>query len=569
MEILERRTESTPYDQLWMEKYAKLEAFRQAFGHCNVTKTFEAKKLYSWVKNQRSFQRAGKLRKDRVQLLNDLGFIWRQETTATPSLPWIDRYNKLVEFKQKHGHFSIPLAEDSTMNHWVNQQRAQFRLGKLRKDRVELLDKIGFAWMVLAKQNNGAPPAGSSGSVSSKKSTASTDHTVTGELAAGTTAGGTLSKAVKPPKVRVNEPPKIDQTFAFGTRIEKIFDVDGVSDIFGGIVTAFELFQEKDGRKSWGYLIHYDDGDEEHMLEADVTKYLVVVKSVKRAAKSQTKPKSYKRMKQVDVSVTNTNTSVAVEKTTTDYIASQANTKISEKPECTVQTTNTEKDSRSSFTVQGRAKSRKDSTTEKSSSSRAEGNSRVSHMLDAKLSQPLKETTQRSTEAASRATSKVVAKDKDARNHEQPRNNRETESLSSADEPLHSLVRKSELSAQTGAKNKQEERPVQQEVIELLDDDDEEPAATDSIPEQPILHPLSKANASIPHQRFPKGTPISRTFFDLSDNDREKSYGGQVLGYVYVKEDQDWFYFVRYDDGDTEFMDEWEVAKFSSSSITS
>ena len=100
---------------------------------------------------------------------------------------------------------------------------------------------------------------------------------------------------------------------------------------------------------------------------------------------------------------------------------------------------------------------------------------------------------------------------------------------------------------------------MQHEMGELVDDD--ESSTADPV-RTPTLHDPSHESPNS-SQKFPKGTIVSRMFFDLSDNKREKSYGGKVVDYVYVDEEKDWLYFVQYDDGDTDFMDEWEVARFS------
>lgn len=65
------------------------------------------------------------------------------------------------------------------------------------------------------------------------------------------------------------------QNFAIGTRIEKPFEVKkGSIELFGGTVTAWEEFLEDDGTCLWGYRIDYDDGDQEHMLEEELAKYV-------------------------------------------------------------------------------------------------------------------------------------------------------------------------------------------------------------------------------------------------------------------------------------------------------
>jgi nitrate reductase assembly molybdenum cofactor insertion protein NarJ len=61
---------------------------------------------------------------------------------------WNMQYEKLVEFKRKKGHCIVPYMykEDKSLGQWVLTQRRAHTKSKLRPDRKELLDKIGFAW---------------------------------------------------------------------------------------------------------------------------------------------------------------------------------------------------------------------------------------------------------------------------------------------------------------------------------------------------------------------------------------------------------------------------------------
>ena len=87
--------------QCWMENYRKL-AFRKANGQWKMTSGDPF--LDAWAWNQQWLQQAGWLSQDRKALLDDLGIIWNNQTRTPPPVSWMDQYNQLLEFKQKHGH---------------------------------------------------------------------------------------------------------------------------------------------------------------------------------------------------------------------------------------------------------------------------------------------------------------------------------------------------------------------------------------------------------------------------------------------------------------------------------
>lgn len=61
---------------------------------------------------------------------------------------WQRAFAALVEFKKVHGHCNVPQksGEHKRLGKWVNTQRTQHYRGKLRADRKQLLDSIGFVW---------------------------------------------------------------------------------------------------------------------------------------------------------------------------------------------------------------------------------------------------------------------------------------------------------------------------------------------------------------------------------------------------------------------------------------
>jgi hypothetical protein len=63
---------------------------------------------------------------------------------------WNKQYEKLVEFKRKHGNCLVTsrYQEDASLGWWVSHQRQHHRKNTLQLHRKNLLDKLGFVWRV-------------------------------------------------------------------------------------------------------------------------------------------------------------------------------------------------------------------------------------------------------------------------------------------------------------------------------------------------------------------------------------------------------------------------------------
>jgi hypothetical protein len=113
------------------------------------------KSLGMWVDTQRVVHTKNKMRQDRKELLDDIGFVWKADGIATTHVSgddkkWRNQYEKLVEFKHKNGHCLLPqkYKEDMSLGMWVNNQRGRPANNKLQIDRKKLLDEIDFVWRV-------------------------------------------------------------------------------------------------------------------------------------------------------------------------------------------------------------------------------------------------------------------------------------------------------------------------------------------------------------------------------------------------------------------------------------
>ncbi len=138
------------FDSRWMLGFKHLEEYIDSFGNSDIGSSYispDGFKLGTWVFAQRNRKMLGKLADDKVQKLEDLGFVWSASDKA-----WENAFAALAEYKEKHGSFNIPA--DYTTNQgmklrlWMQNQRTKFREGKLSTKQIEQLNNIGFSWTV-------------------------------------------------------------------------------------------------------------------------------------------------------------------------------------------------------------------------------------------------------------------------------------------------------------------------------------------------------------------------------------------------------------------------------------
>ncbi len=141
-------------EERWDRRYMQLVEYRRRFGHCRVpAKWGENRPFGHWVDVQRQFKRKGLLRADRIARLEAIGFEWVLRFPAAPKGPslnahWDEMLGHLERFRQEHGHTEVPPSyrEVPGLGLWVGGQRSLAKNGKLRPDRRERLEAIGFAW---------------------------------------------------------------------------------------------------------------------------------------------------------------------------------------------------------------------------------------------------------------------------------------------------------------------------------------------------------------------------------------------------------------------------------------
>ena len=133
-----------PYESTWEEMFGALNEYKKIHGHCNVPRIWlENKQLSVWVKLQRNYYQKGNLSIDRINRLEEIGFVWEQL-----ELKWEEMFNALNEYKKIHGNCNVPkdYREYKKLGTWVGRQRTNYQNSKLSEDRIERLEEIGFEW---------------------------------------------------------------------------------------------------------------------------------------------------------------------------------------------------------------------------------------------------------------------------------------------------------------------------------------------------------------------------------------------------------------------------------------
>jgi hypothetical protein len=64
-------------EEAWESKYAALVEYKRTHGHCRVPiRSKDHPSLGNWVRTMRGYRRRGKLSKERIRRLDELGFVW-------------------------------------------------------------------------------------------------------------------------------------------------------------------------------------------------------------------------------------------------------------------------------------------------------------------------------------------------------------------------------------------------------------------------------------------------------------------------------------------------------------
>ena len=104
-------------------------------------------KLGLWVKNVRLANSRKLLSKTKIQLLDDLGFVWDVHDHL-----WEQGVNRIRQYRAEHGHVLVPMRYETSdgfkLGRWVNGKRVALSKGKLDEQQIASFDGLGFVWNV-------------------------------------------------------------------------------------------------------------------------------------------------------------------------------------------------------------------------------------------------------------------------------------------------------------------------------------------------------------------------------------------------------------------------------------
>ena len=137
----------------WTEMYNRLLQYKkQHHGSLKVPASRKHsnkhRELSCWIKTQKIRFNANKLSDERKKLLESIGFDWRlsKKCQHLDRNAWMEMYQRLRAYKEKHKSTRVPLhfKADPKLACWVNSQRSRC----CKKERVDLLNDIGFEWKI-------------------------------------------------------------------------------------------------------------------------------------------------------------------------------------------------------------------------------------------------------------------------------------------------------------------------------------------------------------------------------------------------------------------------------------
>ena len=131
-----------PFAETWEEHYQSLEKYAKRYDDTLVpAKWSKNPTLGGWVVGQRQARKFGKLDEDKIQRLDELGFVW-----DVVEWQWEQRFAELKAFKERFGHCRVPAKnwpENPALGTWLSTQR--IRWNKLPKAKLKRLKALGVS----------------------------------------------------------------------------------------------------------------------------------------------------------------------------------------------------------------------------------------------------------------------------------------------------------------------------------------------------------------------------------------------------------------------------------------
>ncbi|MDZ4744459.1 MAG: helicase associated domain-containing protein [bacterium] len=127
------------FEDVWTQRIKELRTFRKVHGHTRVPRGVPAyAALAKWTSHIRS--RPEQIGAERLQQLMDLGFTMNSKEEV-----WDIRFKEFARQRDQHGDSWMP-PPGTQLGRWIIKQRTEYNKGKLKKERVGMLDSKRFSW---------------------------------------------------------------------------------------------------------------------------------------------------------------------------------------------------------------------------------------------------------------------------------------------------------------------------------------------------------------------------------------------------------------------------------------
>jgi hypothetical protein len=131
-----------PLEVQWLEMFERLKQYKAEFGSVLVPKRYNpAPEFGIWVGFQREYFNRKRLSKERIALLDSIGFVWDPF-----EVQWMEMYQRLVEYKEIFNSTEVLNKHDPQLERWVVVQRSCLNRKEISERRIKYLDSIGFVW---------------------------------------------------------------------------------------------------------------------------------------------------------------------------------------------------------------------------------------------------------------------------------------------------------------------------------------------------------------------------------------------------------------------------------------
>ncbi|HHT9144666.1 MAG: helicase associated domain-containing protein [Candidatus Brocadiaceae bacterium] len=137
-----------PPDESFEKGFTETIKYKEQHGDANVPhgyKTLQGYKLRRWQECQRSSYKKGKLDREKIRRLEDVGFVWSLRKDAFKV-----GLQETIKYKERFGYPNAPqnyvTAEGFNLGSWQNTKRQSYKMGKLSDERIRKLEEVGFKW---------------------------------------------------------------------------------------------------------------------------------------------------------------------------------------------------------------------------------------------------------------------------------------------------------------------------------------------------------------------------------------------------------------------------------------